>query len=384
MHIETKIMNINPVKNTLADLVTGIRLSHRKLAAECNVSPATINLIVKHNIWPKSAELTDQLRNDIKQILLSAGCPEAEIDRALKIEEHTMGMNPLTLRHFGWHNNPFSASRVKGPRDVLDLDEHKNAVDRICEAGINSELLILIGPQGTGKTTAIDAAEYRLNNEPNKACRVVRILQPEIENLKIGPIIDSIGRAISCNYQGYDQGRKIEEILSIQSQKNAKRLLAVIDDGHALHPKTLLAIKRFWDNTKIDFGHLLGIVILAQEGIETSLSRSDLVEVATHADIIEIWGLLNEAELRDYIALKLKPFFNIDNPKAYDHIDKLMDVDIPTLIWQHEQSKAVKNDVIPVEPRHLNTIMIGIANRAAFLGDPKITADHINYVYTSA
>jgi len=375
MQIARNIIIRNPAVDhvTLARLLKKAAISQRSLARECEVSAATVNLFVKSGILPRSPQLRAKLHDDITQILTGAGCLPSDINKALNQEEPPMGLTPQALKHFGFPNNPFSAARVNGPRDVLEVFEHTNAVDRICDAGTYGEFLILVGPQGTGKTIAVDAAEYHLKHERSNSCRVVRILQPDTETIRISHIINSVSRGIGCLYNGWDQNRKIENILDIVRSKNAARILIVIDDGHALHPRTLVAIKRLWDNTKSDFMHMLGIVILAQPHIKPVLARTDLEEVRTQADIVEIWGLMNETEIREYIDLKLS---------KYDGIG-LLEIDTHTKIWNYEQKSTDEHSVMPIEPRHLNQVMIDLLNRAALLGDAKITEAHVSYVYTN-
>src|SRR3990167_3954511 len=190
----------NPSSTALAELRAALPISLSALARRCGYSKASLSLLFAKGQLPSTPHIRAALLAAVARELKALNLNPAPILHLSKTQTETPTMDPFTLNFFSLLNNPFSPARVNAPADVLQTAEHNLAVQRIMEAGVHQEFLILVGRHGSGKTTAVDAAAAKL--ESAGACAVVRILQPETEKLKIAGILKAICRHIGSAYRG--------------------------------------------------------------------------------------------------------------------------------------------------------------------------------------
>ena len=355
-------------------------ISQRLLAQEAGLSPAAVNNLLRHGAWPINPDHRRRLESALsaRGIVIPAEAGIQSVPKIPKSEirnpkskipkESPMPLDPSDLRHFGLARNPFSAARVNSEAAVLPPDEHSGAVQRIKEAAAHGEFIILVGPQGTGKTTALDAAEDQLARDDRY--KIIRILNPQTERLRYGPIIQAIGLNLGTVYNGFNYDRTLHQAREILIRKPDLRPVIIIDDCHALASQTLYAVKRLWDNVKYGYRHLFAIVLIAQDSIQTRIDN--LREVGTHADLYNIWGLRNPDEVQAYITKKLKAL------KA----ENVFDAGAAETIWRCEQNGKTTRGWIP--PRHLNKLCCDALHTAAELGAPSVTGDIIEHLYAKS
>jgi len=272
-------------------------------------------------------------------------------------------------------DNPFDPAMIRGERDIYKNEEHTDAVSRIETAALEGRFFILIGRQGTGKTTALDAASVKLTQ--SSRCRIIRVPAPDTERLKIGHIIDYLAAQLGTKYRGWNNQRKLGQIKDILAQPGSRRVLLVIDDGHALHGMTLISLKRLYDILKPNagFDHLIGIVILAQEPMFDTLDRIE--EVGTHVTSFQMWGLQGANEVAAYITQKLRKI----GKTLADFFDG--DADVPALIWKYEVALNPQRKTERwIEPRRLHQICKDLMIAAVAAGEKRIGNNHVEIYYS--
>ena len=300
-------------------------------------------------------------------------------------------LRPETIIHYGIRENPFSPSRLKSREDVLKTQEHYLASRRIIKAARDCELLLLIGRQGTGKSTALSSAEEELRSTGVDISRFGLADSPSSGTM-VNLLIDEMARCKGIAYGGYDRQKKLNLIKKSLQASSHGSLLIAIDDGHVLPGETLLSIKRKWDNLVFGFRHLVGIVILCQESIYTNLNSTGLREFDQHVEKYEMLGLIHPDEVHQYIAKRCEGFFgwSIESgswrqtrPGAWDSV---IDPLVPVKIWELYKKRPdspMQSDIQQIEPRRLNAIMVGLLNYGAASGAPKITADLVEHYSSS-
>jgi len=357
----------------LADLLLEHNISRRQLSITCGVSPATITRLINEAQWPKIKKTKAAVQDGIFKHLKAAGIKEREINQALEIqEEHKMAsLYPQTLQHFDLRDNPFRPSAVKATADVLPTSEHMFTVDRIAGSAKHGEFIAIIGKHGAGKTTALNDALDRLRNE--KACKICRVLDPHTVGLRVGSIIDSIGRTLGIPYNGHSRSRTLAHIENALHQPDALPVLVIIDDGHALHHSAFFELKRLWDNLVIGHNHLISIVILAQPSIYQVLDNPNFAEVRNHLEDYSIAGFLSPKEVKAYIMHRCR--------KLPGKWTRIFDEDVPFTIWDYEMKNTRGNDQRTLEPRQLNRICIELMNMAKDIESPRVTSDTVKDYY---
>jgi len=358
---------------TLHQLIESAGHSQRSLAAAVGVSPAAINQICK-GIQPKSAAQKNKLINGLIAELTAKGAEADQLKQILKIQSNSpeetpmILMNPAIFKHFKMARNPFPASNIDGEADVLLTSEYLDAVKLIKDAAHNHQFIIFVGPQGAGKTTVIDGAAQEMSND--ESYRFVRVLDPDAEKMKIATVVKAISEGVGVQYRGFDRHKSLTLVHDTLAKPSEPNTIVVIDDCHNMTPQTLKAIKRIWDNLKQGHRHLLGIVLVAQDGIYDRLIRDELREVSTQAEVYELWGLRNPNELSEYIHKKLKKV----------NREGLFQIEAIKLFWDKEMNRNSARQWIA--PRYVNDKCQEAMNTAYLAKEDVITPEIIERLYS--
>lgn len=109
-----------PVNQVLSDFLKQTGLSQAQLAEKCSVSASTINLILRHDIWPKRQELTEKLEKSMKEIFIQHGAAPTEVNAAFE---------ECASRRMNWTSPPAGSlghlPRLQAPKPI-------NPRTRIC------------------------------------------------------------------------------------------------------------------------------------------------------------------------------------------------------------------------------------------------------------
>jgi len=114
--------------------------------------------------------------------------------------------------------------------------------------------------------------------------------------------------------------------------------------------------------------------------------------VREHINSIEMYGLMNQGEVEEYIALKFRAETGHkpdpkDNASTEIHTHKLgwktiFDEDVPGVIFEKERLLFRSDQrYFSISPRHLNVVLIDALDIAAKTKHAKVTKEHIEQIY---
>lgn len=175
--------------------------------------------------------------------------------------------------------------RVNLPSKIFESKAVKEVRRRVHEAiSEPGGILAIIGEVGIGKTIAVLGVVGALEEYGE---HIIWCCQPDKERLRIGTIMNTIIRYLGENPRR-DMDARTEQLRRLlgQAASAGKKVVLVIDEAHALHRKTMRALKRILE---LNFGRrmgLLSIILIAQPEIYEKLNRIE--EVALRTDIIEM------------------------------------------------------------------------------------------------
>jgi type II secretory pathway predicted ATPase ExeA len=346
-HVSTK-------GSSLASLIKSTGLSLRKFSGLCNTSPATISLLINKAKWPKSDAAKTKLKKSIAAALVSFGSDPDDVRHALEIiggKKMFTGLTRNTLKLFSLNTDPFNPTVIQDSSDLYKTLEHVSAVRRIKYAADAGEMLILTAPQGSGKSTVVNETEHQLTQQGSYT--VVRIGMPETDRLRTDSVVNQLAAEFDIPFN-IDRSVKTDRLRRALKKSHNTKTLCIIDNAHDLHYRTLICLKQLWDGMVFGHKHLLAIVLVCQDKINDKLKNPSLIEVNEHVSKHPMRGLVNAAEVQNYMDHKLR--------RLKGGWQRLFSPDAPDLIYEFEKKRTGDVDI---KPRALNTILASCLEEAA-------------------
>ncbi len=159
-------------------------------------------------------------------------------------------MDILIRRRFGLSPDPW-AGRHQQTADA------ERAAALVAAAADSQAMVSIVGPRGTGKTTAIRRALAR------SGARVVEVQRLDRERVHLGDVATALVRDLSDErplHSGEARTAQARRLLGHARE----RVVLFIDDAHALHYQTLRGLKRLRELAWRGRSPLLGIVLAGQ------------------------------------------------------------------------------------------------------------------------
>ena len=290
----------------LSDMFKRLGLFQSTVAKSCGVSSATINLILRHDIWPKRGDEKARLRKQITETLIQHGATPAEVaaafeecasqranwtshagqltgafaptpspqnylfkDTDMLLRKHTI--TPDARDYFKLDRDPFT-NEMRGVADVYLNDNIKKvraAVRNVAEFG---GMLAVIAESGAGKSTIRkDLAQWVKNSD-----RPVVVIEPYVIGMEDDPrkgrplkaedIVTAVMRRLSPSARVSRSSQKrleqMHELLKTSAVTGNRHIL-VIEEAHRLATPTIRHMKTFYELDD-GFTSLLGILLIGQ------------------------------------------------------------------------------------------------------------------------
>lgn len=376
-------------------------VSQRKLAEACEVSPATISLIISAGRWPKTPDKA-QLMGKMRAVL-TGKVSEIELDRVFKVDsarcsapnpseattkEEAMllrkqGLYPATKRHFGMARDPFN-DEVQSAEDVYLSADGRYMREAMLQVALHGGFMSGVSESGGGKSTLRRILIDQLNRES----RPVIVIEPYVlameDNDKKGKTLKSahIAEAIINSVSPLERPKQSQEarfrqlhrILRDSSRAGMSHLL-IIEEAHSLPIPTLKHLKRFFE-LEDGFKKLLGIILLGQPELREKLAenRHEVREVVQRCEVIELSPM--DSNLEDYLTFK----FARAGKKVGEVIDKSGMDALRDKLTLSSSRRGRGENVSLLYPLAVGNLMTACMNQAAEIGVPLVTADVVKEV----
>ena len=202
------------------------------------------------------------------------------------------------LEFYNFKKPPFTIT--PDPEFLYSSSTHKTAIENILY-GIEACMgfILLIGEVGTGKTTLCRAILDKLEGK----AETVYIINPSLPGIEIiQAILDDLGL-------DYPAGSSKKALLDRLNQfllevATEKPVVIIIDDAQTMTPEGLENL-RLLSNLETDKKKLLQLVLVGQQELQVLLSQPDLRQLKQRITICCRLDLLDHAELKQYILLRL-------------------------------------------------------------------------------
>ncbi len=378
-------------------------ISQTWIAKKMDVSPATINLIVKHGKYPKKNAAL--LKQQFIELLVSKGLTESKIltvmdaaaissenDQAPETESAATApqeeeqlmllrkqtLTPAAKKQFKLFKNIFA-------EDIRDASELycNNDINYVREsmwqaAKGNSSFIAVVGQSGAGKSTLREELHDRIEREREP----VVIIEPYVlatedndikgKTLKSVHIAEAILAALapSTNAKRSPEARfrQIHNLLKESSRAGHHHLL-IIEEAHSLPIPTLKHLKRFLE-LKNGFTPLLSIILIGQDELKIKLAENnqEVREVVQRCEIVTLEPF-TQTTLVDYQQHRCKAA----DRKLSDFIDESGLDAICTKLTRNVGRKNQHESLL--YPLAVGNLLTGALNGAAELGVPVVTGD---------
>ncbi len=378
-------------------------ISQTWIAKKMDVSPATINLIVKHGKYPKKNAAL--LKQQFIELLVSKGLTESEIltvmdaatissenDQASETESAATApqeeeqlmllrkqtLTPAAKKQFKLFKNIFA-------EDIRDASELycNNDINYVREsmwqaAKGNSSFIAVVGQSGAGKSTLREELHDRIEREREP----VVIIEPYVlatedndikgKTLKSVHIAEAILAALapSTNAKRSPEARfrQIHNLLKESSRAGHHHLL-IIEEAHSLPIPTLKHLKRFLE-LKNGFTPLLSIILIGQDELKIKLAENnqEVREVVQRCEIVTLEPF-TQTTLVDYLQHRCKAA----DRKLGDFIDESGLDAICAKLTRNVGRKNQHESLL--YPLAVGNLLTGALNGAAELGVPVVTGD---------
>lgn len=378
-------------------------ISQTWIAKKIDVSPATINLIVKHGKYPKKNAA--QLKQQFIQLLVSKGLTETTISTAMdavhlssgndqaSITESTAApqhdkeqlmllrkqtLTPEAKRKFALFKNIFTEN-IRSAGELFnnsDINYVREAMWQVAKG--NSSFIAVVGQSGAGKSTLRRELIDRIERERES----VIVIEPYVlatedndskgKTLKSLHIAESILAALapSTNAKRSPEARfrQVHQLLKESSRAGHHHIL-IIEEAHSLPIPTLKHLKRFIE-LENGFTPLLSIILIGQDELKIKLAENnqEVREVVQRCEIVTLEPF-TQTSLVDYLQHRCKAA----DRKLSDFIDESGLDAICTKLTRNVGRKNQSESLL--YPLAVGNLLTGALNVAAELGSDIITGD---------
>ena len=378
-------------------------ISQTWIAKKIDVSPATINLIVKHGKYPKKNAA--HLKQQFIQLLVSKGLTETTISTAMDAvhlssgndqasitestaapqhdEEQLMLLRKQTLtpeakKKFALFKNIFTEN-IRSAGELFnntDINYVREAMWQVAKG--NSSFIAVVGQSGAGKSTLRRELIDRIERERES----VIVIEPYVlatedndfkgKTLKSLHIAESILAALapSTNAKRSPEARfrQVHQLLKESSRAGHHHIL-IIEEAHSLPIPTLKHLKRFIE-LENGFTPLLSIILIGQDELKIKLAENnqEVREVVQRCEIVTLEPFTHTS-LVDYLQHRCKAA----DRKLSDFIDESGLDAICTKLTRNVGRKNQSESLL--YPLAVGNLLTGALNVAAELGSDIITGD---------
>lgn len=376
------------IKNALAKL----GMSYAAIAAEVDVSAATISQIINHEQWPKrnAAALRSRLQDFFKSeglavalpILAAKPNPQNDEDNIMLLRKSTI--TQTARQHFSLARDPFHEEIGSGD-DVFASPDIRYVREAMYQTATQGGFVAVVGESGAGKSTLREDLHDRLERDS----RPVIIIEPYVlamedndvkgKTLKAAHIAESILEAVSPGTSPRRSPearfRQVHQALQ-ESHRTGNRHVLIIEEAHGMPIPTLKHLKRFFE-LKSGFARLIGIVLIGQTELGQKLSENNpsVREVVQRCELVTLQPL-TDGRLQQYLKFKFE--------RAGKKLDEVMDDSALDAITERLTVRSrTKNGLTQTSllyPLAVNNLTSAAINEAAELGFPKVNADIVKAV----
>lgn len=378
-------------------------ISQTWVAKKMDVSPATINLIVKHGKYPKKNAA--RLKQQFIDLLVSKGLAESEIltvmdaaaissenDQASETEstapapqqeEQLMLLRKQTLtpdakKKFALFKNIFTESILNSSElyNNSDINYVREAMWQ-CAKG-NTSFIAVVGQSGAGKSTLREELHDRIEREREP----VVVIEPYVlatedndfkgkalKSLHIAEaILSALAPSTNAKRSPEARFRQIHSLLK-ESRRAGQRHLLIIEEAHSLPIPTLKHLKRFIE-LKNGFTPLLSIILIGQDELKIKLAENnpEVREVVQRCEIVTLEPF-TQSTLVDYLQHRCKAA----DRNLSDFIDE-SGLDAICAKLTRNVGRKNQNESL-LYPLAVGNLITGAMNVAAELGADVITHD---------
>lgn len=390
-------------------------LTQTDLARHLRVSRATVNLIVKHQRWPKGFGGEAALRQRIQQYLLDQGgtpeMAETAFDeapataranarlQAMAQATHsgphagsTQDEDPFMLRHYKL--TPEARRHFKIPRDPF-VDEVRDEKDVFLSEDIryvraamrmtaeHGGMLAVSAESGGGKSIL----RKDLHQWIADAGKPIVVIEPLVLGMAaherdgtplraadiVATVIRTLAPGTPLRQRLNDRSDDMKRVLRSSAELSNKHVL-IIEEAHALAKATIKCLKRFYE-IEDGFKKLLSIILIGQtKELEEKLSENDpeVREVVQRCELIRLPPLDNH--VGEYLRHK---FTRVDVD-----VTTVLDADAAAAIREALRMSETKTwggkretrEKSLCHPLAVNNLVTRAMNEAVKIGAPKVNA----------
>ena len=378
-------------------------ISQTWIAKKLNVSPATINLIVKHGKYPKKNAAV--LKQQLIELLVSKGLTETEILTAMdavslnaetveesniertatpQLEEEQLmllrkqTLTPAAKKQFMLFKNIFTED-IRDASELYNNSDINYVRESMWQAAKgNTSFIAVVGQSGAGKSTLREELHDRIERDRE----AVIVIEPYVlatedndfkgKTLKSLHIAEAILSALapSTNAKRSPEARfrQIHNLLKESSRAGHHHLL-IIEEAHSLPIPTLKHLKRFIE-LKNGFTPLLSIILIGQDELKIKLAENnqEVREVVQRCEIVTLEPF-TQTSLVEYLQHRCKAA----DRKLSDFIDESGLDAICTKLTRNIGRKNQHESLL--YPLAVGNLLTGALNVAAQLGEKVITHD---------
>jgi type II secretory pathway predicted ATPase ExeA len=350
--------------------------SLRAIAKACGRSPATINLILKHGIYPKGGAA------ELQKMLLAMGLPAPELTTTPKETRmlRKQSLLPKARQVFHFRGDPLGAE-ARSADDVHMNDNARYVAQALYMTAKHGGMTAVVGESGSGKSTLRRHLRDRLQRE-NLPIIVIEPYVIQMDDagdrgrpLRADQIAEAILYALAPSARPprspEARYRMLHKLLQ-DSARAGNRHVLIIEEAHDLHGKTLKHLKRFYE-LEDGFNRLLSIILFGQNEMKGKLGENnpETREVTQRMELVELRPLHDpEGYVRHRLERAGMKFEALFAPDAMDAL-RLKHA-------RHERGKREAESLL--YPLAIGNTLTAACNLAAELGMDKITGDIIHRV----
>lgn len=317
-------------------------ISQTWVAKKMDVSPATINLIVKHGKYPKKNAA--RLKQQFIELLVSKGLTENDILTAMdavqissendqasetdrtaapqteKEEEQLMLLRKQTLtpaakKKFMLFKNIFTED-IRNAAELYNNPDINYVRESMWQAAKgNTSFIAVVGQSGAGKTTLREELHDRIDREREPVITIEPyVIATEADDIKgktlksahiAEAILSALAPSTNAKRSPEARFRQIHNLLKESSRAGQHHLL-IIEEAHSLPIPTLKHLKRFLE-LKNGFIPLLSIILIGQDELKIKLAENnpEVREVVQRCEIVTLEPF-TQTSLVDYLQHRCK------------------------------------------------------------------------------